>query len=95
MAFALLTAAIIWNLGTWYFGLPSSSSHTLIGSVIGVGLANQLMQVHTATSGVDWHQASNIGKSQLRRLRHAAPEDQRRPGEAGEDGEAGGGGESG
>ncbi len=44
MVFALLTAAIIWNLGTWYFGLPSSSSHTLIGSVIGVGLANQLMR---------------------------------------------------
>ena len=43
MVFALLTAAIIWNLGTWYFGLPSSSSHTLIGSVIGVGLANQFM----------------------------------------------------
>src|SRR3984957_11313463 len=59
MVFALLTAAIIWNLGTWYFGLPSSSSHTLIGSVIGVGLANQLMAVHTATSGVDWKQAAN------------------------------------
>ena len=43
MVFALLAAAIIWNLGTWYFGLPSSSSHTLIGSIIGVGLANQLM----------------------------------------------------
>ncbi len=65
MVFALLTAAIIWNLGTWYFGLPSSSSHTLIGSVIGVGLANQLMRANTATSGVDWHQASNIGKSLL------------------------------
>ena len=65
MVFALLTAAIIWNLGTWYFGLPSSSSHTLIGSVIGVGLANQFMAAHTATSGVDWHQASNIGKSLL------------------------------
>ncbi|HSZ82441.1 MAG TPA: inorganic phosphate transporter [Polyangia bacterium] len=65
MVFALLTAAIIWNLGTWYFGLPSSSSHTLIGSVIGVGLANQLMAVHTATSGVDWKQAANIGKSLL------------------------------
>jgi PiT family inorganic phosphate transporter len=65
MVFALLTAAIIWNLGTWYFGLPSSSSHTLIGSVIGVGLANQLMAVHTATSGVDWKQAGNIGKSLL------------------------------
>ena len=65
MVFALLTAAIIWNLGTWYFGLPSSSSHTLIGSVIGVGLANQLLAVHTATSGVDWKQAGNIGRSLL------------------------------
>ena len=65
MVFALLTAAIIWNLGTWYFGLPSSSSHTLIGSVIGVGLANQFTAARTATSGVDWHQASNIGKSLL------------------------------
>jgi PiT family inorganic phosphate transporter len=41
MVFALLIAAIIWNLGTWYFGLPASSSHTLIGSIIGVGLMNQ------------------------------------------------------
>jgi PiT family inorganic phosphate transporter len=65
MVFALLTAAIIWNLGTWYFGLPSSSSHTLIGSIIGVGIANQLMAVRTATSGVDWKQASNIGRSLL------------------------------
>jgi len=65
MVFALLTAAIIWNLGTWWFGLPSSSSHTLIGSVIGVGIANQLMQAHTATSGVDWAQAMNVGKSLL------------------------------
>jgi inorganic phosphate transporter, PiT family len=65
MVFALLTAAIIWNLGTWYFGLPSSSSHTLIGSIIGVGIANQLMAARTATSGVDWVQALNVGKSLL------------------------------
>jgi PiT family inorganic phosphate transporter len=65
MVFALLVAAIIWNLGTWYFGLPSSSSHTLIGSIIGVGIANQLMSVKTGTSGVDWGQAGNIGKSLL------------------------------
>jgi PiT family inorganic phosphate transporter len=65
MVFALLTAAIIWNLGTWWFGLPSSSSHTLIGSIIGVGIANQLMQARTATSGVDWAQAANVGKSLL------------------------------
>ena len=53
MVFALLIAAIIWNVGTWYFGLPASSSHTLIGSIIGVGLANQLMHSAAATSGVD------------------------------------------
>jgi inorganic phosphate transporter, PiT family len=52
MVFALLVAAIIWNLGTWYLGLPASSSHTLIGSIIGVGIANQLMAVKTGTSGV-------------------------------------------
>ena len=63
MVFALLVAAIIWNLGTWYFGLPSSSSHTLIGSIIGVGIANQLMSGNSGTSGVDWGQAANIGKS--------------------------------
>jgi inorganic phosphate transporter, PiT family len=65
MVFALLVAAIIWNLGTWYFGLPASSSHTLVGSVIGVGIANQLMSARTGTSGVDWGQAANIGKSLL------------------------------
>jgi PiT family inorganic phosphate transporter len=66
MVFALLSAAIIWNLGTWYLGLPSSSSHTLIGSIIGVGLANQFLAPQgTATSGIDWSQASNIGMSLL------------------------------
>jgi PiT family inorganic phosphate transporter len=65
MVFALLVAAIIWNLGTWYFGLPASSSHTLIGSVIGVGIANQLISGRTGTSGVDWGQARNIGWSLL------------------------------
>ena len=65
MVFALLVAAILWNLGTWYFGLPASSSHTLIGSVIGVGIANQLMSIRSGTSGVDWGQAANVGKSLL------------------------------
>jgi PiT family inorganic phosphate transporter len=66
MVFALLIAAIIWNLATWYIGLPSSSSHTLIGSIIGVGLMNQWMSDSAeATSGVDWGQAVNIGKSLL------------------------------
>jgi PiT family inorganic phosphate transporter len=63
MVFALLIAAIVWNLGTWYFGLPASSSHTLIGSIIGVGLANQAMS--TSASGVDWAQASKVGVSLL------------------------------
>ncbi len=65
MVFALLVAAIIWNLGTWWLGLPASSSHTLIGSVIGVGISNQLMSVKTGTSGVDWGQATKIGQSLL------------------------------
>src|ERR1700733_3189965 len=64
MVFALLLAAILWNLGTWYFGLPSSSSHTLIGSIIGVGLMNQLMAANpSGTSGVDWSQATKIGET--------------------------------
>src|SRR5271167_2820140 len=65
MVFALLIAAILWNLGTWYFGLPSSSSHTLIGSIMGVGLMNQLMSGPSGTSGVDWAQATKIGESLL------------------------------
>ncbi len=65
MVFALLVAAILWNLGTWFFGLPSSSSHTLIGSIIGVGIANQLLSPKSGTSGVDWSQAGSIGKSLL------------------------------
>ena len=62
MVFSLLLAAIIWNLSTWWFGLPASSSHTLIGSIIGVGIANQLMSPKTGTSGVDWSQAANVFK---------------------------------
>ncbi|CAJ0813294.1 inorganic phosphate transporter [Ralstonia flaminis] len=65
MVFALLIAAIIWNLATWYLGLPSSSSHTLIGSIIGVGLMNQLLRGANGTSGVDWSQALGVGKSLL------------------------------
>jgi phosphate/sulfate permease len=60
MVFALLVAAILWNLGTWWLGLPASSSHTMIGSIIGVGVANQLMNAHSGTSGVDWGQAANV-----------------------------------
>lgn len=66
MIFALLVAAIIWNLATWWFGIPNSSSHTLVGSIMGVGLMNQFMGATTpGTSGVDWDQALNVGKSLL------------------------------
>ena len=65
MVFALLIAAIIWNLGTWYLGLPASSSHTLIGSIIGVGIANALLRGRSGTSGVDFDQAISIGKALL------------------------------
>ena len=62
MVFALLIAAILWNLGTWWVGLPASSSHSMVGSIIGVGVANQLLSVHTGTSGVDWDQAIKVLK---------------------------------
>jgi PiT family inorganic phosphate transporter len=62
MVFALLIAAILWNLSTWWFGLPASSSHTMVGSIIGVGVANQMMHVHNGTSGVDWEQAFKVLK---------------------------------
>jgi inorganic phosphate transporter, PiT family len=65
MVFALLIAAILWNLGTWYLGLPASSSHTLIGSIIGVGIANALMRGQDGTSGVDWSKAIEIGQALL------------------------------
>ena len=66
MIFALLIAAVIWNLGTWAFGLPNSSSHALIGSIMGVGLANQWMApAGQATSGVDWNQAYGVFRALL------------------------------
>jgi PiT family inorganic phosphate transporter len=65
MVFALLVSAILWNLSTWWYGLPASSSHTLIGSIIGVGLANQMMSGSTGTSGVDWSQVGNVFRSLL------------------------------
>ena len=65
MVFALLIAAILWNLGTWWLGLPASSSHTLIGSIVGVGVANALMHGRDGTSGVDWEQATKVGYSLL------------------------------
>jgi PiT family inorganic phosphate transporter len=66
MVFSLLTAAIIWNLGTWYFGLPASSSHTLIGSIMGVGLANALLAPGSSiASGVNWAEVAKVFRTLL------------------------------
>jgi PiT family inorganic phosphate transporter len=66
MIFALLIAAIVWNLATWALGIPNSSSHALIGSIMGVGIANQLMaRAGQATSGVDWNQAISVFQALL------------------------------
>lgn len=65
MVFALLIAAILWNLGTWWLGLPASSSHTMVGSIIGVGLANQLLSPHGGASGLDWQQVVKVLKALL------------------------------
>jgi PiT family inorganic phosphate transporter len=65
MVMALLISAIIWNLGTWYLGIPCSSSHTLIGAIIGVGLAFQFMPQNTTGAIVNWSKAGDIGLSLL------------------------------
>ena len=64
MVFALLLSAIIWNVGTWYLGLPASSSHTLIGSIVGVGLMNSLMSPDSAFGdGVNWAKLADTVKA--------------------------------
>ncbi len=66
MVFALLTSAIIWNVGTWYLGLPASSSHTLIGSIVGVGLMNSWLSPGSAFGdGVNWTKVADTGKALL------------------------------
>ncbi|RDC65667.1 inorganic phosphate transporter [Adhaeribacter pallidiroseus] len=60
---ALLLSAILWNLGTWYYGLPSSSSHTLIGSILGVGVAFSLLPDNTSGAAVNWDEAIKTGLS--------------------------------
>jgi PiT family inorganic phosphate transporter len=54
MVFALLLSAVIWNFATWYLGIPASSSHTLIGSIVGVGLMNAVLTKHPFGDGVNW-----------------------------------------
>jgi PiT family inorganic phosphate transporter len=60
MIFSLLVSAIIWNLGTWYLGLPASSTHTMVGSILGVGVANALMNGHAWTAGLNWEQIDKV-----------------------------------
>jgi PiT family inorganic phosphate transporter len=60
MIFSLLVSAIIWNLGTWYLGLPASSTHTLVGSILGVGVANAVMNGHHWTEGLNWEQIDKV-----------------------------------
>jgi PiT family inorganic phosphate transporter len=65
MVFSLLLSAIIWNLGTWYFGLPASSSHTLIGSIVGVGLMNSYLSDHAFGDGINWGKVQDTGLALL------------------------------
>ncbi|MCY7357671.1 MAG: inorganic phosphate transporter [Rudanella sp.] len=61
MVLALLLSAIIWNFGTWYFGLPASSSHTLIGAIIGVGLGYAVLPDNTmGIAAVNWDKAKEV-----------------------------------
>jgi phosphate/sulfate permease len=64
MVMSLLVAGVAWNLGTWYVGLPVSSSHTLIGSILGVGIANSLWNGN-GLSGVNWHECKKVGLALL------------------------------
>ncbi len=65
MILSLLASAILWNLGTWYYGLPASSSHALIGSILGIGLSNALLQGKPILSGINLHKLSEVGLSLL------------------------------
>ena len=60
MVLSLLGAAIIWNFATWYRGLPASSSHSLIGSIMGVGMMNSLLEHGSIARGINWHKASEV-----------------------------------
>jgi PiT family inorganic phosphate transporter len=65
LVLSLLLTAIIWNLGTWYYGIPCSSSHTLIGSMLGVGLAFSFLSDEPSVNYVNWSKAGDIGLSLL------------------------------
>ena len=65
MALSLLLSAILWNLGTWYFGIPSSSSHTIIGSILGIGLAFYFLPGGYGLNAVNWDKAKDTGLALL------------------------------
>jgi PiT family inorganic phosphate transporter len=67
MALSLLISAILWNLGTWYLGIPASSSHTLIGSIIGIGVGHALLPENSnkGISAINWDKAIEIGQALL------------------------------
>jgi len=65
MILALLLSAIIWNFGTWYFGIPSSSSHTIIGSILGIGLAFYFLPGDYGLTAVNWDKAKDTGLALL------------------------------
>ncbi len=65
MVLAVLIGSIIWNLGTWYFGIPCSSSHTMIGSLLGAGIAYAALPGNSGKVGVNWNEAIKIGNSLL------------------------------
>lgn len=62
---SLLLGALIWNVGTWYFGIPASSSHTLIGSILGIGIGHSLMETGSIVNGVNWSKAADVGLALL------------------------------
>lgn len=64
MVAALILAAIIWNVGTWYYGIPASSSHALIGSILGVGIAFSLLP-GSSGAAVNWDKAIDTGVALL------------------------------
>ena len=65
MVLALLISAITWNFGTWYYGIPSSSSHTLIGSILGIGIAYYFLPGDVGFSAVNWTKAQDTGLALL------------------------------
>jgi PiT family inorganic phosphate transporter len=60
LVLGMLLSGIFWNIGTWYLGIPCSSSHTLIGSILGAGLVFYWLH---GGDGVNWGKASEIGLS--------------------------------